>query len=245
LTPSAFAWDFDDNVGDEVRVDVAVVVALVGGLPGHAGVPMLGSPPLAAAAIPAATTTTARPAGTVTVLRTVSSLGSTVMGVGTPRARVWIAVLAALAAAFVLVAGASSAKSGVTAARHATRSVTVKTARVKGLGTILVNNQGLTLYMFVPDHQKKVTCKGSCAALWPPLKIKAGQKPTAGGLARRRLLGTDKNPSGGLVVTYNKWPLYTYVADRKPGQATGQALNNSGGLWYVLSPRGQVIKKKP
>jgi predicted lipoprotein with Yx(FWY)xxD motif len=165
--------------------------------------------------------------------------------VGTPRTRVWIAAIAALVVALALVAGASSAKSSVAATRQATRSVTVKTARVKGLGTILVNNKGFTLYMFVPDKQKKVTCKGACAAIWPPLKIKAGQKPTAGGLARRRLLGTVKNPSGGLVVTYNKWPLYTYVVDRKPGQATGQAINNSGGLWYVLSPRGQVIKKKP
>jgi predicted lipoprotein with Yx(FWY)xxD motif len=99
--------------------------------------------------------------------------------------------------------------------------------------------------MFKPDKQKRVTCKGSCAVIWPPLKIQAGQKPTAGGLARKRLLGTDPNPGGGHVVTYNHWPLYTYITDRKPGQATGQALNNSGGLWYVLSPRGQVITKKP
>jgi predicted lipoprotein with Yx(FWY)xxD motif len=162
------------------------------------------------------------------------------MGVGTPRRRVWIASLAALAAAVALVAAASSAKSGVAAASHATRTFTVKTARVKGLGTILVNNKGFTLYMFKPDKQKSVTCKGSCAVIWPPLKIKAGQKPTAGGLARKRLLGTY-----GRVVSYNKWPLYTYITDRKPGQATGQALNNSGGLWYVLSPRGQVITKKP
>jgi predicted lipoprotein with Yx(FWY)xxD motif len=162
------------------------------------------------------------------------------MGVGTPRTRVWIASLTALAAAVALVAAASSAKSGVAAASHTTRSFTVKTARVKGLGTILVNNKGFTLYMFKPDKQKRVTCKGSCAVIWPPLKVKTGQKPTAGGLARKRLLGTY-----GRVVSYNKWPLYTYITDRKPGQATGQAVNNSGGLWYVLSPRGQVITKKP
>jgi predicted lipoprotein with Yx(FWY)xxD motif len=166
--------------------------------------------------------------------------------VGTRRTRLWIGFLAAFAAAVALVAGSSSsAKSGVAGARHTTRTVTVKTARVKGLGTILVNNKGFALYMFKPDKQKRVTCKGACAAVWPPLKVKAGQKPTAGGLARRRLLGTDKNPSGGLVVTYNKWPLYTYVIDRKPGQVKGQAVNNSGGLWYVLSPAGKVITKKP
>jgi predicted lipoprotein with Yx(FWY)xxD motif len=172
------------------------------------------------------------------------------MGVGTPRTRLRIALLAALAAAVAIVTAgfagsSSSANAGVAGARHTTRTVTVKTARVKGLGTILVNNKGFTLYMFKPDKQKRVTCKGACAAVWPPLKVKAGQKPTAGGLARRRLLGTDKNPGGGLVATYNKWPLYTYVIDTKPGQAKGQAVNNSGGLWYVLSPRGKVITKKP
>jgi len=155
---------------------------------------------------------------------------------GMPRTRLWIALVAALAAAVALVA----AGSGVAGTSHITKTSTVKTARVKGLGTILVNSKGFVLYMFVPDKQKKVTCKSACAAVWPPLKVKAGQKPTAGGLARRRLLGTY-----GRVVSYNKWPLYTYVADTKPGQASGQALNNSGGLWYVLSPRGKVIKTKP
>jgi predicted lipoprotein with Yx(FWY)xxD motif len=120
----------------------------------------------------------------------------------------------------------------------------VTTRKVGKLGVILVNSAGRTLYMFVPDKQKKVTCKGSCAVIWPPLKIKAGHKPTAGGAAKKSLLGTDKNPSGGLVVTYNRWPLYTYITDHKPGQATGQGVNNSGGLWYVLSPSGKVIKTK-
>ena len=82
-------------------------------------------------------------------------------------------------------------------------------------------------------------------SIWPPLKIKKGQKPTAGGAAKKKLLGTDKNPSGGRVVTYNRWPLYTYIADTKPGQATGQAIKLNGGYWYVLSPAGKVIRKKP
>ena len=125
------------------------------------------------------------------------------------------------------------------------KSATVKTRKVGKLGVVLVNSKGLTLYMFEPDHRKKVTCKRSCAAVWPPLKLKKGQKPRAGGLAKQKLLGSDKNPSGGRVVTYNRWPLYTYIADSKPGQARGQATNLNGGLWYVLSPSGKVITKKP
>jgi len=147
----------------------------------------------------------------------------------------------ACAATVALVAAGWSGAAG---AQHTSKAATVQTRTIKGLGTVLVNARGDTLYMFVPDHQKRVTCKGSCAAVWPPLKLKAGQKPTAGGSAKKSLLGTDKDPSGGLVVTYAHWPLYTYAGDTKAGQARGQALNLNGGLWYVLSPMGALIKKK-
>jgi len=149
-----------------------------------------------------------------------------------------IGAFAALAAAAAIVAS-SSALASQSGARHvASNTVTVKTAKIKKLGTVLVNSRGLTLYMFVRDKQKKVTCHGSCAAVWPPLKVKKGQTPTAGGAAKKKLLGLD-----GRVVTYNRWPLYTYIGDSKPGQANGQAKNLNGGLWYVLSPAGKVIKK--
>ncbi len=148
--------------------------------------------------------------------------------------RVCLVVL--VAALTVLAVGASS---GIAGARHATKAATVSTRKVGKLGTILVNSKGFTLYMFVPDKQEKVTCKGSCAVVWPPLKVNKGQKPTAGGAAKQKLLGTD-----GTVVTYNRWPLYTYVTDTKPGQAKGQAIKQSGGLWYVLSAAGKVIKTK-
>jgi predicted lipoprotein with Yx(FWY)xxD motif len=151
-----------------------------------------------------------------------------------------LGIVAALAALVAVVAiGWSGAASSKAAARHVAAAATVQTRKVGKLGVILVNSKGRTLYMFVPDKQKKVTCKGSCAVVWPPLKVKKGHKPTAGGAARTKLLGTD-----GRVVTYNRWPLYTYIQDHKAGQATGQAINNSGGKWFVLSPSGTVIRKK-
>jgi predicted lipoprotein with Yx(FWY)xxD motif len=158
-----------------------------------------------------------------------------------------IGLVAALAAAMAILAtgcgGSSTSKSGVAGARHLTKTATVMTRKVKKLGVILVNSRGHTLYMFVPDHQKRVTCRGQCAVIWPPLKIKKGQRPVAGGAAKQKLLGTDKNPSGGRVVTYNRWPLYTYITDHRAGQTTGQGIKNSGGFWYVLSPKGKVIKR--
>lgn len=124
-------------------------------------------------------------------------------------------------------------------------TVVVSTRVVNGLGPILVNGQGLTLYMFVPDNDTKVTCTASCAQVWPPLKLGTGEQAMAEGQAQASLLGSDPDPDGGRVVTYSGWPLYTYVADTAPGSVSGQALNLNGGLWYVLSPSGSVIKTKP
>jgi predicted lipoprotein with Yx(FWY)xxD motif len=170
-----------------------------------------------------------------------------VTAVATSSASHRIALFAALALAVAVLGagcGGSASRSGVAGARHVLTSVTVKTRTIKKLGVVLVNSRGLTLYMFVRDRQKKVTCTSkACVTVWPPLKLKQGQKPTASGAAKQSLLGSDKNPRGGRVVTYNRWPLYTYFLDKKPGQATGQGLNQSGGKWYVLSPAGKVIKK--
>lgn len=122
--------------------------------------------------------------------------------------------------------------------------VALKTGKVAGLGTVLVDGTGRTVYVFAPDKAMKVTCTGSCASVWPPLKVASGQKPTLSGGVKASLVSSDSDPSGGSVVTYNGWPLYLYVADPSSGTAHGQALNSSGGVWHVISASGQVITKK-
>jgi predicted lipoprotein with Yx(FWY)xxD motif len=135
--------------------------------------------------------------------------------------------------------GSTSSSAGSTSSS----SVKLTTKNVSGLGSVLVDGSGRTLYVFAPDKAAKVTCTGSCAAVWPPEKIASGQKPAVSGGVQASLVSTDPNPGGGSVVTYHGWPLYLYVADPTPGTAHGQALNSSGGLWYVISPSGVVIKK--
>jgi predicted lipoprotein with Yx(FWY)xxD motif len=118
----------------------------------------------------------------------------------------------------------------------------VSAKTLSGLGTVLVDPEGKTLYMFAPDKKSKVTCTGSCAAVWPPLKVEAGEKAEASGGVKAGLLGTDPDPEGGEVVTYAGWPLYTYVADTGPGSANGQGVNLNGGYWYVITPAGKIVK---
>lgn len=124
-------------------------------------------------------------------------------------------------------------------------AVEISSTTISGLGSVLVNGDGHVLYIFEPDEHARVTCTTTCAAVWPPVVVKGGQKAEAEGKVKASMLGTDSNPNGsGQVVTYDGWPLYTYTADTKAGQARGQALNLNGGLWYVISPAGKVIQKK-
>jgi outer membrane protein assembly factor BamB/predicted lipoprotein with Yx(FWY)xxD motif len=123
--------------------------------------------------------------------------------------------------------------------------VKISTKTIPGLGPVLANAQGRSLYLYAPDNHQKVTCVASCAEVWPPALLPKGQKPIASGQVKQSLLGSDPDPAGGQVVTYAGWPLYTFVSDTAPGKATGQGLDINGGLWYVISPSGQVIKTKP
>ena len=146
-----------------------------------------------------------------------------------------IRLLAALAAsaAFVSIAAALALAGGTTSG-----GARVSIAN-SPLGRILVDSKGITLYDFVQDKGTKSTCYGACAALWPPLITKG--KPIAGHGVRASLLGTTKRKDGKLEVTYNGHPLYYFVTDRKPGQTTGQGLNQFGGPWWVLTPAGKEV----
>ena len=136
------------------------------------------------------------------------------------------ALVALFATAFALAGGAQSGRAKVSLAKSP-------------LGGILVDSKGITLYDFVKDKGKMSVCYGACAALWPPL-ITHG-KPVAGPGVRASLLGTTKRTDGSLQVTYGGHPLYYFVTDRKPGQTTGQGVNQFGGPWWVLSAAGKEI----
>ncbi len=171
-------------------------------------------------------------------MRTISSLS------------VLIVVLAALAGCGSSSTSSSTSSASTPAPAPSTTTtsssgVGVLTANVSGLGEILVNGQGHTLYIFVPDKHARVTCVSTCAQLWPPLKLASGQKATGSGQVNSALLSSLPSPEGGQVATYAGWPLYTYVSDSTAGQATGQGIESSGGLWYVIGPAGNVIKKTP
>ena len=149
-----------------------------------------------------------------------------------------------LAGTLLLAAGCSSAATSGHATGHGPK-VTVQARTIAGVGPVLVTAKGYALYMFQPDNQRSVTCTGACAGTWPPVKVPDGGSFAAGPGVKSALLGTDPDPEGGQVLTYNGWPLYTYTGDTAPAQATGQAIDLNGGEWYVLRPTGKPLIPTP
>jgi len=149
--------------------------------------------------------------------------------------RTWLAP-AGLAATLMIAAcgsSTSSTGSGSTSgtAAPASSSSALKTAKIGG-ATVLTNGKGFTLYWFAPDTSTTSKCNGSCATYWPPVKGPV----TASGVTGK--LGTIKRSDGSTQATYNGHPLYTYVADGAPGQAKGNGLNLSGGVWHEVTVSG-------
>jgi predicted lipoprotein with Yx(FWY)xxD motif len=149
------------------------------------------------------------------------------------------AVIAALVAA-IGIAGCGSGASVSTPAPV----YEVQARAIPGLGEIVVDGKGFTLYSYAPDHQGPSTCEGFCAQQWPPVVLPPGvDQPKAGPGVNAALLGTVRRPNGQLQETYNRWPLYLWQGDLAPGQATGQA--DAMGLWYAVSVTGAVDRGVP
>jgi len=151
-------------------------------------------------------------------------------------------------AATVAACGSSSSStaagsSGSSAPAHASSaaSAAISAKSVPGVGTVLVNGQGQTLYMLTSEKGGKITCTqaNGCTQAWPETLLANGATTAkAGSGVQSSLLGTVKDASGNLEVTYNHWPLYTFSGDSGPGVAKGQALTSFGGTWYVLNGSG-------
>ena len=109
------------------------------------------------------------------------------------------------------------------------RAAALKVIRTRA-GTVLASSRGLTLYYYAEDKpgSGKSMCTGSCATAWPPL---AAPVKAPAGVRLPGRLRTITRPNGLKQVTLNGYPLYLYIGDKAPGQATG---NGIGGAWHVI-----------
>lgn len=152
------------------------------------------------------------------------------------------ACLAAASIAVLALAGcgpSGTSSGGGSTSQPSTAAGTLTTASTK-LGTIVVDGQGRTVYVFDHDtaNSGKSACAGACTGLWPALTT-SSMHPTATGITGT--LGTIAVSGGQHQVTLNGLPLYTYSGDSAAGDVNGQGVQ---GIWWVVSPAGKKISGK-
>jgi predicted lipoprotein with Yx(FWY)xxD motif len=106
-------------------------------------------------------------------------------------------------------------------------------------GTILVDSDDRTLYLFDKESSDTSECYGACAEAWPPFVTEGLPQPGKG--VDQELLGTTKRDDGTTQVTYNGHPLYYYVDD-PAGEVLCHNVEEFGGLWLVVTPDGNAVQ---
>ena len=162
-------------------------------------------------------------------------------GIGRAAARTVLPGLATAAAAGLLAACGSAAGGGTAQSPGASHRVVVVSARkLPGVGTVLVNRSGKTIYSPQQEAHGKILCTGSCLTFWFPVLAGAGAAPAASGATGT--FGTIHRPDGRTQLTYNGKPLYTFRLDMAPGQAHGNNFTDHFGgtsfTWRAITTSG-------
>jgi len=110
-------------------------------------------------------------------------------------------------------------------------------AHGSSLGTILVDGQGKTLYLFESDTPSSSSCDSGCTVVWPPV---LGTPKAGSGIAAAKL-GTIRRSDGSMQATYAGHPLYWYEGDTAAGDTNGQGLDDFGAEWYAIAPSGAAV----
>jgi len=115
---------------------------------------------------------------------------------------------------------------------------------VAGLGTVVVDAKGHTVYVLSADGKANLPCDDStgCTKFWPDLPLPDGTTAaTPGAGVQASLLGTMKLSDGETYPTYNKWLMYEFVGDTGPAQGHGEGVKSFGGTWYALDASGNLV----
>jgi predicted lipoprotein with Yx(FWY)xxD motif len=114
------------------------------------------------------------------------------------------------------------------------------TADVAGLGKVVVDGNGRTVYVFDKDAEGKSNCEGDCLAKWPVVPAGDGS-PQLDGIDAA-LVGTVTRSDGSKQLSVDGRPIYLFAQDSQAGEAKGQAV---GGVWWVIGADGQRNKTQP
>ena len=123
-------------------------------------------------------------------------------------------------------------------------STSFSTTNVSGVGTVVVDGRGRTVYILTADGKTNAPCTDAsgCTKLWPDLPLPDGVASAKGEMGiNASLLSTKKLSDGETYPTYHGWLMYEYAGDSGPGQSKGQGIKSFGGTWYALTASGNPV----
>jgi len=103
------------------------------------------------------------------------------------------------------------------------------------LGSILVDPEGFTLYVFTVDTGGESSCYDDCESAWPPVPADT----EIGSDLDPAMFGATTRTDGTEQLTVNGMPLYRFAADASPGDTSGQGAND---VWFVVDADGNMIE---
>ncbi|HYQ11409.1 MAG TPA: hypothetical protein VEP92_09595 [Gaiellaceae bacterium] len=158
--------------------------------------------------------------------------------------RAWLAAgILGLAALLAGCGGGSSSPTTTTSSSgsSAKPSTSFSTANVSGVGTVVVDGSGKTVYILTADGKTNLPCTdgSGCTGLWPDLPLPHGSSGAKAGTGiDASLLGTKKSSDGETSPTYNGWLMYEYSGTRGPATPTARGSRASAAPGTSSTRRG-------
>jgi predicted lipoprotein with Yx(FWY)xxD motif len=120
----------------------------------------------------------------------------------------------------------------------------LQAANVGTFGQVLTNSHGFTLYGLSDENGGKLACTGKCLQFWPPALVSTSVMKVSLGAGVTGAIGFVTRSATTKQVTFDGYPLYTFVKDTGAGQAHGEGISAFGGTWGLLRASSLIVPAK-
>jgi len=117
----------------------------------------------------------------------------------------------------------------------------LQAAAIGAYGEVLTDSHGFTVYGLSTEGGGKIVCKATCLKFWPPVLVSSSQKTVSLGAGVTGQIGFVARSATTKQVTFDGYPLYTFVKDTAPRQSHGEGVVKFGGTWELVRASDLVV----
>jgi predicted lipoprotein with Yx(FWY)xxD motif len=132
-----------------------------------------------------------------------------------------------------------------TTASHTPVYPTLESTNAGSFTGVLANHLSRSLYLFSIEKGSTVHCTGTCLKTWIPLEVHSKTTPITIGRSVNGHVGYVTRGTNLFQLTYNTYPIYTYVHDTAVGQTKGEGVATNGGTWYLVRASATTAADTP